>query len=201
MTVRVRVLPDPVRRGLAQTGGVTCEQQALVEVDRELLAELWTPSTLELLARSYWEFARRRTGGLVRVVYGPNSQTVTLAGRLSLLRFASPLFSGSDGEASVEWPIERGLLVARRGRDQGYLRIKVERRPAGVDRNPSLMVSSTVSNFYPWLRGSGRFARFGAWFYAQTQLRIHIAVTRGFLGSLDRLPAQVLREGVEPGSH
>jgi hypothetical protein len=38
-----------------------------------------------------------------------------------------------------------------------------------------------VQNFYPWLRGSGPFARVGVWIYAQTQQRIHRAVTRGFL--------------------
>jgi hypothetical protein len=41
-----------------------------------------------------------------------------------------------------------------------------------------------VRNFYPWLRGSGAFARVGVWIYAQTQQRIHRAVTRGFLERL-----------------
>ena len=41
-----------------------------------------------------------------------------------------------------------------------------------------------VRNFYPWLRGSGRFARFGAWLYSQTQVRIHRRITIGFLRSL-----------------
>jgi hypothetical protein len=38
-----------------------------------------------------------------------------------------------------------------------------------------------VENFYPWLRGTGPFARVGVWVYAQTQQRIHRTVTRGFL--------------------
>ena len=41
-----------------------------------------------------------------------------------------------------------------------------------------------VNNFYPWLRGSGPFARVGVWIYAQTQQRIHRAVTRRFLRRL-----------------
>jgi hypothetical protein len=50
------------------------------------------------------------------------------------------------------------------------------------------------------LRGTGRFARFGTWLYSQTQLRIHILVTKGFLRSLDELPDEVLRRGVSPGT-
>jgi hypothetical protein len=48
-------------------------------------------------------------------------------------------------------------------------------------------VRSEVQNFYPLLRGRGRFARLGARLYAATQLRIHAHVTRGFLRSLARL--------------
>ncbi len=44
-----------------------------------------------------------------------------------------------------------------------------------------------VENFYPLLRGSGPFARMGSRFYAATQLRIHVLVTRGFLRSLAEL--------------
>jgi hypothetical protein len=45
-------------------------------------------------------------------------------------------------------------------------------------------VRMEVQNFYPWLRGTGPFARVGVWIYAQTQQRIHRAVTRGFLRRL-----------------
>ena len=44
-----------------------------------------------------------------------------------------------------------------------------------------------VNNFYPGLRGRGRFARLGAWFYAQTQLRIHVIVCNAYLLSLPKL--------------
>ena len=49
-----------------------------------------------------------------------------------------------------------------------------------------MLVRLEVRNFYPWLRGSGRFARFGAWLYGQTQLRIHRLVCNAFLRSLGR---------------
>ena len=65
--------------------------------------------------------------------------------------------------------------------------------------NPTLNLLKTVRvevrNFYPWLRGSGRFARFGAWLYGQTQLRIHVIVCNGFLRSLARLNLPPSRVG------
>jgi hypothetical protein len=88
----------------------------------------------------------------------------------------------------VTWPIERGLLVAMRGR--GHLRISVRRTepspgdPADATR---IRIRAEVRNFYPLLRGRGRFARIGAHLYAATELRIHVLVTRGFLRSLSRL--------------
>ncbi|MCB0830679.1 MAG: hypothetical protein KDB64_07125, partial [Solirubrobacterales bacterium] len=182
------------------SGGITCEQEALIKVDRETFEEIWTPSTLELLARSYWDFIRRRTVGLIRIRYAPDSQTVTLLGRIPLLRFRSPEFSTGSEKASIRWPIDRGLLVARDGRGKGFLQIEARRRDGGDPDFPSLAVTSTVSNFYPWIRGTGRFARLGTWIYSQTQLRIHIAVTRGFLGSLTSIPDEVIRRGVTPGA-
>ena len=198
MSVRIELMPDPVRHGLARTGGVTCEQEALITVDRATFEAIWTPSTLELLARSYWDFIRRRTLGAIRVAYRGEEPKVALFGRIPLLRFRAPLFSTGDREASVQWPIEKGLLVSREGRGQGYLRIAVDREAGSSAECPQLRVSSTVSNFYPWIRGTGWFARTGTWIYSQTQLRIHIAVTRGFLRSLDEIPDEVLRRGVGP---
>jgi len=95
----------------------------------------------------------------------------------------------------VTWRIERGLLVAREGRGKGYLRIAVERLDDAETRASAppppgrvrLRLEAAVANFYPWLRGTGWFARFGTWLYSQTQLRIHVLVTNGFLRSLARL--------------
>jgi hypothetical protein len=44
-----------------------------------------------------------------------------------------------------------------------------------------------VQNFYPLIRGSGWFARFGSFLYSFTQLKIHVIVSHGFLRSLARL--------------
>jgi hypothetical protein len=106
------------------------------------------------------------------------------------LRFHSPEYELHESRGSVTWRIERGLLVARDGRDQGFLRLSVARidEPAAGDR-VQVRVQMEVRNFYPWLRGSGRFARVGVWLYSQTQQRIHRFVTRGFLRSLAKPPS------------
>jgi hypothetical protein len=90
------------------------------------------------------------------------------------------------------------MLVARDGRGRGHLRIEVDRLR---DEGPAalLRVRVEVANFYPWLRGSGRFARFGAWLYANTQLRLHVIVCRSFLRSLAKLDLAPLRIGALRG--
>lgn len=201
MSVEIELMPDPIRHGLATSGGVKCCQSAVITVDQELFEQIWSPSTLELLARSYWRFIRRRSLGAIRVSYRPDSQTVVLfTRRIPLLRFRAPEFLASSDEARVEWPIEKGLLVARAGRDRGFLRITVSHSGEGEEQpgRQRLVVTSEVSNFYPWIRGSRWFARLGTWIYAQTQLRSHIWITRGFLRSLEDLPDEVLTAGEDP---
>jgi len=203
LSVQIELLPDPVRHGLATTGGVQCEQKAVITVDHETFEQIWTPSTLELLARTYWRFLSKRSLGAIRVVYRPDSQTVVLfSKRIPLLRFDSPTFQTDTDSAYVEWRIDKGLLVARAGRDHGYLRIEVKNQGEceddGGGKRHRLEVSAEVSNFYPWIRGSGWFARVGTWIYSQTQLRTHIWVTKGFLRSLEDLPDEVLKAGEDP---
>ncbi|MGB0120827.1 MAG: hypothetical protein WBP55_07745 [Solirubrobacterales bacterium] len=199
MSVQIELMPDPVRHGLATTGGVKCEQTAVITVDRETFAHIWTPSTLELLARTYWRFIRKRSLGAIRVVYRPDSQTVVLFSKgIPLLRFDAPTFHTENDSAYVEWRIAKGLLVARAGRDHGFLRIGVKNQGECEGNRQRLEVTSEVSNFYPWIRGSGWFAKVGTWIYSQTQLRTHIWVTKGFLRSLEGLPDEVLKRGEDP---
>jgi hypothetical protein len=172
-----------------ETGAVDSVQEAEVVLPRAALERLWTRDSLERLARAYWEYLHRVSLGLLRVVYEPDARTVVLVARpLAILRFGGPRYETGDTGGSVEWRIERGLLVAREGRGSGFLRIAVERsRSPAPPGRARLDVSVGVRNFYPWLRGSGRFARFGTRLYSATQMRIHVTVTRGFLRSLARL--------------
>lgn len=180
--VRVRLLPDPQSPPVKASGPVSSVQEAELTMPPELLERVWRPETLEVLARGYWDYLRRRSRGLFRVLYGEDSRSVVLFGRprLVLLRFRSPAYETGEGFGRITWPIERGLLVSRAGRDRGHLRIEAERRGA------RLTVRAEVSNFYPWLRGSRPLARLGAFLYSQTQVRLHVWITRGFLRSLER---------------
>lgn len=184
---------------VSETGAVRSVQEANVTMPRELVAEIWRPEYLERLARSYWRWLSRATLGLVRVVYAENSRSAVLLSRhLPLLTFYAPEYDTEPGRGVVTWRIARGLLVAREGRDRnGYLQIRVCRpeQEASSGGTETLQVALEVRNFYPWLRGSGRFARFGAWFYGQTQLRIHVLVAHGFLRSLARLDLPPSRVG------
>ena len=194
-SIRVRILPDPESSAVTGSGPVRSVQEAELTMPPAVLEELWRPELLQRLARGYWQYLRRVSLGLFQLVYGDDYRAVTLFGRrrLSLLRFRAPVYETGESAGRVSWPIERGLLVARRGRDSGHLRIAAERRGDGV------RVRAEVANFYPWLRGSGAFARLGDFAYTQTQMRIHVAVTKGFLRSLERaeLPERVAHREAE----
>ena len=187
--IAVDVLPDAEEaERVAATGAVASVQEAIVSLPGKALPGLWTAETLERLARAYWRYLERVSRGLFRVVYGDDSRTVVLATRrLPLLRFRAPEYELGEDTAMVTWRLDRGLLVASAGRGQGWLRIEVVRRDAPADapaQDAEVRIRVEVRNFYPLLRGQGRFARFGAWLYARTQLRIHRRITIGFLRSL-----------------
>ncbi len=201
----VRILREPERDEVSETGAVSSVQEADAAVPREALDRLWKPEYLERLARSYWRFLSRISLGLIRVVYAPDSRTVVLLSRhLPLLRFRRPEYEAKGDRGSVTWRIERGLLVAREGRDRGFLRIDVRRGAARGELDPGpgselVRVRVEVRNFYPWIRGRGRFARFGTWLYSKTQLRIHALVCRLFIRSLVRLDLPPSRVGALRG--
>ena len=195
---RVHLLRSEETERVPETGAVASVQEADVTMPAELADELWRAQNLERLARAYWAWLTRVTLGLIRVVYGPDSrQVVLLSRRIPLLTFHAPEYETEADRGQVTWAIERGVLVAREGRERnGFLRITVARCPPAPGTSEStLRVTLEVRNFYPWLRGSGRFARFGAWLYGQTQLRIHVLVCNAFLRSLARLELPPSRVG------
>ncbi len=113
------------------TGAVRSVQSAEVVLPAERIDAMWSPEYLERLARTYWRFLSRATLGLIRVYYTEGERYVCLLLRpLKLLTFQAPEYEMDDRRGVVRWRIERGLLVARRGRGgDGYLEIDVERRP------------------------------------------------------------------------
>jgi hypothetical protein len=186
---KVTVLPDPDTGPITTAGAVKSVQEATVQMPAELYLQMWKPEYLERLARSYWAFLSKVSLGAIRVVYEPSSRTVVfISRRLPLLRFRRPEYTIGPGLGQVIWRIERGLLVAPNGRGQGMLRITVRSdEPDDPSEDARLTVTTEVSNFYPFLRGGGWFARIGVRIYSATQFRIHTWVTHGFLRSLARL--------------
>ena len=187
---RAEVTLLPQRVTAVQPQGPTgSAQEAEASLPAELLERLWRPSYLERLAAAYWRYLRRISLGMLRVIYEPHARVVVLLHRrLVLLRFRAPRYDTGPGFGQVTWPIERGLLVSCPGR--GHLRITVrrlERRAGDPADRERVLIHSEVKNFYPFLRGSGWFARIGARVYSETQLRIHILVSNGWLRSLARL--------------
>src|SRR3954467_7816763 len=115
-------------------GAVRSVQAAELRLPAERVDEIWTPTHLERLARTYWRFLSRCTLGLIRVAYTPRERFVVLLTRpFVLLRFAAPEYLMDGHRGIVRWRIERGLLVSREGRGKGYLQIDIRRSEPGPD--------------------------------------------------------------------
>ena len=166
------------------SGAVRSVQSADLDLPRADLDELWTPVSLERLARTYWRFLSKVTLGLVHVEYTERERFVVLIARpFKLLTFQAPEYEMNADRGIVRWRIERGLLVARRGRGGcGHLQIDALRLTTDDPERARLHVAVEVSNFYPAIAH-----RLSRWVYSQTQSRIHVVVTYAFLRSLAQL--------------
>jgi hypothetical protein len=159
-------------------GGVRSIQAATVTTPDGELDAIWTPMYLERLARTYWKYLSRVSLGLIRVEYTETERRVVLLRRpFVLLRFRAPEYTIGDGRGIVRWRIRDGVLVAKH--DEGYLEIDVRRLEPEQSGTDQAHVEVEVNNFYPAI--ATWIAR---WFYKQTQSRIHVLVTHGFLRSL-----------------
>jgi hypothetical protein len=190
------VIADPEEHTVMdEQGAVRSIQAADVIMPEQQLDAIWSPTHLERLARTYWKFLSRVSLGLIRVEYTADERAVVLIARpFVLLRFHAPEYELSSQRGIVRWRIRDGVLVAQR--DHGHLEIDVRRCPSDRPGYARAHVEVEVSNFYPAL--SVWVAR---WFYANTQSRIHVLVTHGFLRSLARLELEQSAVGrfAEPG--
>jgi hypothetical protein len=172
-------------------GAVRSVQAADLDLPADALEEIWTPRHLERLARTYWRYLSHVTLGLVRVKYTERERYVCLLFRpFVLLAFQAPEYQMDDERGIVRWRIERGVLVTRKGRGKGYLEIDIQRCPSEKPGRAQAHVEVAVSNFYPSI--ASRLSRF---VYTNTQSRIHVLVTHGFLRSLARLDLAESRVG------
>ena len=176
------VIADPEQHTVMDANGaVRSIQAANVDMPVEELDRLWTAMNLERLARTYWKYLSRVTLGLIRVTYAETERAVVFIGRpFVLLRFHAPEYELSAGRGIVQWRIQDGLLVSRQ--HEGYLEIDVRRLESDRQGYGRVHVEVEVANFYPAI--ATWVAR---WFYKQTQSRIHVLVTHGFLRSLAKL--------------
>ena len=174
-----------------ETGAVTSIQCADLVLPKEALEAIWSPLHLERLARTYWRFLTRVTLGLIQVGYREDGRDVKLLGLIPLLTFEKPEYEMDGERGIVRWRIEKGVLVAKAGRNgRGYLEIDVQRRSSDTPGCGIAHVEVEVANFYPAIaRGIGR------WVYENTQSRIHVLVTHGFLRSLAKLDLVESRVG------
>src|SRR5215212_7779417 len=187
---RVNIIGKP-QNSSAADGSVTTKQVADIYLPQSELDRIWSVEYLERLARTYWRFLTRVSLGLIQVKYTPESRQIVLIARpFKLLTFKAPEYETEARLGRVTWRIDRGFLVAPRGRGKGYLRIEVERREDWSDGEGGLQVArvtSEVGNFYPTIAGWGWFAKIGQFVYRVTQLAIHAVVTNAFFRSLARL--------------
>jgi hypothetical protein len=187
------VIVDPEdHTTLNEEGAVRSVQAADLTMPEDELVEIWKPHYLERLARTYWRFLTRCTLGLIRVAYTDRERYVVLLTRpFVLLSFQAPEYEMEDDRGIVRWRIEKGLLVSKRGRGgDGYLEIDVTRRESEKPGYAVAHVEVEVANFYPAI-ASG----IATWLYVNTQSRIHVIVTHGFLRSLARLDFAESRVG------
>jgi hypothetical protein len=175
------IISDPTDHTTMDRGGaVRSVQSAYVEMPAQEAVRLWTPMYLERLARTYWWYLSRISLGIIRVHYSATERAVVALTRpFVLLRFRAPEYDLDADRGVVRWQIQDGLLVA--GRDAGWLEIDVRRCPALRPGHVRVHVEVEVANFYPAL------ARPFSWFYKNTQSRIHVIVTHGFLKRLARM--------------
>jgi hypothetical protein len=184
MRADLRLYPGRLGK-VPPTGAVESVQEAELRLS-DPGAAIIDRGFLEHAAAAYWGLIRRFTLGLIRMTSKAGDQCIVLiAASLVLLRFHPPEYEVSDREGAVKWRIQRGILVSKSGRDRGFLRFSV-RSVEDEGRASRFHLRMEVQNFYPWLRGTGPFASVGVWIYAQTQQRIHRAVTRAFLRRLAR---------------
>lgn len=176
---------------MSEGGAVRSVQAADLTMAEHQLESIWSPRDLERLARTYWRFLTRATLGLVRVKYSEEDRQVVLVTRpFALLTFRAPEYQMDAERGIVRWRIERGVLVSAQGHDQGYLEIDVQRRPTDEPGMARAHIEVEVANFYPALA-----AGIATWFYVNTQSRIHVVMTHGFLRSLARLDLAESRVG------
>jgi hypothetical protein len=167
------------------TGSVYSVQSASITTPTERLDASWDPAHLERLADLYWLYMEKTSLGLIRVFQNERGRYVCFLSRhLPLLGFQEPEWEVGETTGVVRWPIDRGLLISRKGRGRGTLEIEV-RRQDDVEDHPDgtsmshAQIQLEVEGFYPSMSSGLAYL-----VYRQTQSRYHVLLAYGFLHSL-----------------
>ena len=180
--------PRRRRRGALGPGGAISDARGRVD-------EIWNPLHLERLARTYWRFLTRvRSASSASPTRRPSATSWSSSrGRSCLLSFQAPEYEMDDDRGIVRWRIEQGPA-------RGPARARRRRLPG--DRRPPLRARSRGRRAArASRRGRGRELlpgdrlRHRDVVLPNTQSRIHVIVTHGFLRSLARLDLAESRVG------
>jgi hypothetical protein len=197
LPAEIRIVDPEGAPTISADGAARSVQAAELTIPTGELLELWSPETLERLARTYWRFLERCSLGLIRVRYGEQDRSVVLICRpLVLIRFGPPQYELGSDRGVVCWQIRGGALVShRQNRRGGFLQIDVRRLDSMREGYQAIHVEVAVLSFYPAIASV-----LGPGLYAATQSAIHVLVTHGFLRSLARLDLAQSRTGRFRGS-
>jgi hypothetical protein len=192
LPAEIRIVDPEGAPTISADGAARSVQAADLTIPTSELIELWSPETLERLARTYWRFLERWSLGLIRVRYGERERSVVLIWRpLVLIRFDPPQYELGSDRGTVRWKIRGGALVSHRQNHRGgFLQIDVRRLAPPRDGYQAIHVEVAVLSFYPAIANA-----LGPGLYASTQSAIHVLVTHGFLRSLARLDLAQSRTG------
>jgi hypothetical protein len=173
-------------------GAARSVQAAELRIPAPALVALWSPTSLERLARTYWRFLERCSLGLIRVAYSDRDRAVVLLCRpFVLIAFDPPEYELTADRGVVRWQIRGGALVShRQDRRGGFLQIDVRRIDDADADHQTIHVEVAVLSFYPAIANA-----LSPRLYAATQSAIHVLVTHGFLRSLARLDLAQSRTG------
>ena len=192
LPAEIRIVDPEGAPSIDADGAARSVQAAELTIPTNALVELWSPASLERLARTYWRFLERSSLGLIRVSYSDRDRAVVLLRRpLVLIRFDPPRYELSEDRGVVRWQIRSGALVSQRqDGERGFLQIDVRRLADADDGYQTIHVEIAVLSFYPAIASA-----LGPRLYATTQSAIHVLVTHGFLRSLARLDLAESRTG------
>jgi len=192
LPAEVRIVDPEGAPTIDADGAARSVQAAELKIPEPALLELWTPASLERLARTYWRFLERCSLGLIRVCYSEDSRSVVLLARpFVLIGFDPPDYELTEDRGVVRWRIRGGALVShRQDRRGGFLQIDVRRLADSPADGETIHIEISVLSFYPAIANA-----ISPRLYAATQSAIHVLVTHGFLRSLARLELAQSRTG------